>query len=116
MNVKTRQEIEKRIAREILRAAVIDFGCSVDLYDDMSGRNGGELVIENSTDVNTVLGEMFSTDSDLIVINKDGKEKGWIQLVYGNDGYDVIHDYVTRLEDLLTSALALSDKLAEQYS
>lgn len=38
---------------------------------------------------------------------------GWVYLVYGNDGWDVISDYTTNLERLLRGANKLSDKLEE---
>lgn len=36
---------------------------------------------------------------------------GWVYFVMGNDGYDVISDYTTRMEELLTKA----NKLADYY-
>lgn len=37
--------------------------------------------------------------------------EGWVFIVLGNDGYDVISDYTVNLEPLLTNA----NKLAESY-
>lgn len=44
-----------------------------------------------------------------------GKRIGWVRMIYGNDGWDVMADYTTNLEDVLTDANKLADKLEEQH-
>ena len=45
---------------------------------------------------------------------EDGKINsiGWVYLVFGNDGWDVISDYTTNLEFLMGEALKISDHYA----
>jgi hypothetical protein len=53
---------------------------------------------------------LMSTDEDYLMVYEPGKKErlGWIHLVYGNDGYDVVSDYTTNLE-------ALVDPITEKY-
>ena len=47
-----------------------------------------------STDRDQILGEMFATDLDQIVIRAtDGTKLGWFLLIYGNSGFDVVSDH-----------------------
>jgi len=109
MNVKTRQSIEKRIARKFVRIALAaGFAISLD--------NGGDdFEFENSTNFRHIIGEMFATDDERLYLSKDGNRCGWVWFVYGNDGWDVICDYTTNLEELMPEVEKLSDKLCEQY-
>lgn len=43
--------------------------------------------------------------------NKDKECKGWVLLVFGNSGYDLISDYSVILEEFLKGAIELSDRL-----
>jgi len=110
MNVKTRQGIERRIARKFLKIALAaGYAISLD--------NGGDdFEFENSTDFKFIVGEMFATDDERLYLSKDGKRCGWVYFVYGNDGWDVIADYTVNLEDLMPEVSALSDKLEDQYA
>lgn len=38
---------------------------------------------------------------------------GWVYLVFGNDGWDLVSDYTTNMEELLKGALAVSEKYAD---
>ena len=38
---------------------------------------------------------------------------GWIRLVYGNDGYDIITDYLMWLEPILGPIIALADSIED---
>lgn len=91
-----RIEIEKKIAKKIL-AALVAAGYLVRIHD------GEEWAGKRTADDKEAFKQMFSTDDDLIAVYKpDEKEHfAWIQLIYGNCGFDVIHDYTTNLEDLV---------------
>ena len=39
----------------------------------------------------------------------DAKAIGWVYLVYGNDGYDLISDYTTNLDDALKAAFTFAE-------
>jgi hypothetical protein len=65
---------------------------SGDDADDYAGRNRTKLV-------SACLGV---DDCRVYLMNADGKTaNGWVYLVYGNDGWDLISDYTTNLEDML---------------
>jgi hypothetical protein len=72
--------------------------------------DGEETTITNSTDKDAVLKAMFTTDEDLLLAYKDGKQVGWVRFVYGNSGYDVINDHTMNLEPALVKTTALADE------
>ena len=60
----------------------------------ISINNGEEYSVKRSTDKTAIMAGMFETDSDtLLARDAEGERLGWWDLVYGNDGYDVISDY-----------------------
>lgn len=101
MNVKMRQEVERKIV-----AAVID-GLLADPVLTITVNDGEDDVLKKSRDKKLILKAMFSTDEDIFFIG--GGMTGWIKFIYGNDGPDVIHDYTTNLEPYLEAA----NKVAE---
>jgi hypothetical protein len=109
MNVKTRQKIEKWIARKFIRVALAaGYAISLD--------NGGHAFeFEHSTDFKFIIGEMHATDEERLHLSKDGKHIGWVFFVYGNDGWDVICDYTANLEHLMPEVSQLAERLEEQY-
>jgi hypothetical protein len=105
MNVEKRIRIEKKIASRLV-ADAIAAGYS------LSVNNGEEVVIRQSRDKAAILAEMFSVDMEHLIYHKDGVRQGWVYLVYGNGGWDVICDYTTNLDPVLVGANALADKLS----
>jgi len=60
----------------------------------VSVSDGEEFTINRSTDAAAILAATFSTDMDTLRFREaDGTSVGWFDLVYGNDGYDVISDH-----------------------
>lgn len=104
MSVQMRIEVEKKVIRAFVDAAIAD-GCKISVND------GEETVLKHSTDVAAIEAAMMSTDEDRLFISKDGKKFGWVRCIYGNDGWDVISDYTTNLEYLMTEA----NKVADHY-
>ncbi len=46
------------------------------------------------------------TDEDVLHFGYDGQPSlGWVYLVYGNDGYDVVNDYTTNLDELFMARI-----------
>jgi hypothetical protein len=111
MNVKTRQTIERRIIRRIVTDA-IGAGHFVSVHD------GEETTVARSRDVRAIMAAIMTTDDDVLLFSASPTEKafGWVRLIYGNSGYDVVNDYTTNLEPIMAGATALADKLEEQYS
>ena len=105
MSRKLEQELEKRICRRAVK-------CLLDAGYDVGVNDGGETVLERSTNTRKIYAAMYSTDEDylLAVDRASGKQIGWVRLIYGNCE-DVISDYTTNLEAALKSA----NDYAERY-
>jgi len=110
MTVQQRQEIERRIIQRIVRDA-LDGGFQITVDD------GGEAPsVRRSTDEAAVIAAVMLTDQDFLYVNKPGEPlQGWVRLVYGNDGWDVVNDYTTNLEPLLAGATAEADHLESMH-
>jgi hypothetical protein len=76
-----------------------------------------------SRDVEAIMAEAFAGDqAHLFVQPGEGKtvdagqvvSEGWVFIVLGNDGYDVISDYTVNLESLLAGANKLADTYEEE--
>jgi hypothetical protein len=94
MTVKQRQDVERRIARAFLEVAHSKgYTFKID-----NGGDDDEMI--RTEGVEPTLSVMFATDEDRVYILKHGREVGWVYFVYGNDGYDVVCDYTTNLDDL----------------
>lgn len=109
MEYKQRHAIECRIAKAAADALIAS-GFTISVND------GGETVLKDSTSWAAIKAAMFSTDEDYFyVTRKVGEQtvKGWIHFVYGNDGWDVLADHTTNLEETLTPATELAEKIAE---
>ncbi|MCW5679587.1 hypothetical protein [Rhizobium sp.] len=60
----------------------------------ISVSDGEDWPVKRSENKAEILAALFSTDEDVIVIRtEDGVKAGWFQLIYGNDGHDVVSDY-----------------------
>jgi hypothetical protein len=104
-NIKLRQELERRIARRIVKDAIAA-GYTVGVNDSE------ETTLERCGDVRTVMSKLCTTDEDWLLIYKDGKQIGWVRLIYGNDGWDVVNDYTVNLDPIMEGA----NKIADKYS
>lgn len=97
--VKARQRIEIEIAHALL-VVLIRAGFSVRVVqgDDASGDT-----LPIRTTVDEAMGDLFQCDDDRILVYRadSAKRFGWVYLVYGNDGWDVISDYTTNLEAVI---------------
>lgn len=105
MSVKLRQELEKRIATEVINEA-LRMGHAISVND------GEETTLTHSRIAGDILAAMFTTDEDWLFIMDGVKDIGWVRFIYGNDGYDVVNDYTTNLEELMRPANELAEKYA----
>jgi uncharacterized protein YcgL (UPF0745 family) len=103
MNIQNRQRIEREIVSAALECFIAQgFKVQVD---------NGEEYSEPFSSVEETLKNMFQTDEEYVyVLNTTGRKIGWVQFVYGNDGWDVICNYTTNLEKYLTMAQEVSEK------
>jgi hypothetical protein len=86
------QRIERAIVRTLLTKAIKN-GYSIAL-------DNGEEVMPLQGSVKEMMSAMMSVDEETLLLKKDGK-KGAVALVYGNTGWDVIHDYTVGLCSLI---------------
>jgi hypothetical protein len=105
----TRHDIEKQIVTKVI-ADALAAGYTLDVND------GEETTLTNSMDKAAILAALFTTDEDYLVYRKDGKKVGWVQFVYGNDGYDVITNHTINLDHVLLGATMLAERLESEHS
>lgn len=101
------QEVERKIVEAIVRA-LLDAGLGISID------NGGETFeLTNSKNALEIRRHLFLADEDYIHAVKNGQHIGWVYLVYGNDGWDVISDYTVNLESYLKKPLELAEKYSD---
>lgn len=105
VSIRARATMERRIVRSLVQE-FSEQGFTF-LVDD------GEEEIRCSTP-KAALKALVNTDEDRLgIVKPDGKELGWILLIYGNDGWDVMGDYHCVLESYMPKTLALVNTLSE---
>lgn len=114
-------EVQRRIAveRRIIKATVADLLAAGYLVQ-VSYERGYDLEHKPSLDLDEVMGYVQACDEEHLMVydqneisQEDDRAGSWVYLVYGNDGWDVVSDYTTDLEEALKGSLALADKLSE---
>ena len=109
-SVQTRQGIERQIIERIVKDALAA-GFEITVDD-----GGDEPSLKRSTDQDAIMAAVMLTDEDRLYYNQPGQPlQGWVRLVYGNDGWDVVCDYTTNLEPLLAGANAEADRLEAEH-
>lgn len=97
--------------RDIITRAIyglLNAGFSLSLDDGEAGFNPPDPIL----DAQAIANEMWTMDEDwLYAWNDAGQCAGWVRLIYGNDGPDVISDYSTTLEAALKDANARAAEL-----
>jgi hypothetical protein len=111
------REVEQKIVRRFVKDALkAGYRLAVSLERGFDV----EDMLLGSTDVEKIMNEAFAGDEAHIFVQpsdgptvEDGQvvSTGWVFIVLGNDGYDVISDYTVNLESLLAGA----NQLAVQY-
>jgi hypothetical protein len=79
--------------------------------------NGGDAG-EDITCTNTkeVMASIRQTDEEhMFFVHPDNPKMSWVFLVYGNDGYDVIADHSTSLDELIETLDPLTIRLEAQF-
>ncbi|HXA24406.1 MAG TPA: hypothetical protein VNW90_19135 [Acetobacteraceae bacterium] len=112
--VRKRQAMEVAIVKRIVTDA-LKAGYTLSVDD-----GGDEYAVTRSTSRKAVLDALINTDEDVLHLERRivglEREHGWVRLVYGNDGWDVINDYsgAEHIEAVLAGANALAEKLEER--
>lgn len=102
-HVCQRIAVEHDIAAKLVTAA---FAAGYELRVDNGDEPSRQLI-----GVVDALSVMFETDDEYLYFIKDGNEVAWVRLVYGNSGYDVVSDYTTNLEELMTPIMAFAETM-----
>ena len=98
------QAAEEKIMRRII-ADALAAGYSLGVND------GEDTTLKECRDAAAVFAAMRTTDTDHLLVYENGKQIGWVFFVYGNDGYDVVNDYTTNLEHIVSGADEISEDL-----
>lgn len=103
----TRKEVEIEIIRRLVQDSM-DAGYRIGV-DDGGGEKNPALA--PTTRVDEVMAALFSVDEDrLFYVDEEGKRAGWVLLVHGNCGWDVIADYTVSLEHIMGGATEISNR------
>jgi hypothetical protein len=124
MTLKMRIEVEKRIVSAVVKQALAagyrltpstDRGYDVEPDSPLLGCLGvptAQIVAElTAADeahlfIHGPTGPMMTDDGGLITV-------GWVNFVFGNDGWDVISDYTTNLDKL--GILTNAERISKRY-
>jgi hypothetical protein len=101
--LKNRIKLEQRIVKLTVDTLLKD-GYSLAVFD-------GEETTAITTDKKTLIDALMETDEDYLFVYEAGVKArfGWVRFVYGNDGYDVINDYTTNLDEALAGVNAYAE-------
>lgn len=79
--------------------------------------DGGSEVISRSRDADAIMGAIMATDEDVLWVRRYGahgnERVGFLALIYGNDGWDVISDHTVALADVLQDTNDFAEAVAE---
>ena len=68
------------------------------------------------TDTKEVMASIRQTDEEhMFFVHPDSPKMSWVFLVYGNDGYDVIADHSSSLNEMINTIQPLIDTLEAQF-
>lgn len=109
--VRARVAIERRIVKATVDAFLAaGFALQTD-------QGGGPLEpVIPTRDRQVILDALCETDDERLYVRQvfpgpNYISNGWVYFVYGNDGWDVISDYTTNLEEVLKPVNALAESL-----
>lgn len=120
MNLQTRLDIERRI-----REKLVDTLLAHDPAWHLSIDDGECIAVARSRDAALLKSNLAAVDEEQLIVNRKREtvlpgQKPYVRigsvfLVYGNDGYDVIADYSTSLEDALKPVNAYAEEQERLY-
>ncbi|CAM2164617.1 hypothetical protein BLAT2472_170019 [Burkholderia latens] len=109
------------VERAIVRCAVTSI-LAIQAEDGaaygISVHDGEETVLKNSRDLAAIMDAIMSTDEDMLVVRRLHADSastyvGSINLIYGNDGWDVIANNSMSVESMLEGATKLAEALSD---
>ena len=107
-----RVEAEKKIA-----AAVVDGLLAAGYLVEVNDGEG--TVVAATKDREVLVGGLHTTDEDLLTAYRltftdELKRVGWVQVIYGNSGWDVVCDNSSILDPCLTSAHEIANGIMRE--
>ena len=102
--VRARIEIERKIVTRLIDD-LLAAGCELRVYDESEYEPWTRIRAE-------VIDDVMNADEDVLHVRRasDGLS-GWVHLVYGNEGWDVVSDYTTNVMALLAGVNAYAENL-----
>lgn len=109
------------IERSIVRRAVTDILAASPCYRILV-HDGEEVALERSRDLGAIMAKIMATGEETLFLYQPSGiadacyvRMGWISLIYGNDGWDVIADHSDNeiTNKLLAGASEYADQLCE---
>lgn len=99
-----RIRLEEKVAGKVVRA-LLAAGYFVSVHD------GEAFTLSKSRDAKALIAALFTSDDDRLFVRTAPGEAhfGWVWLVYGNSGWDLVSDYTTNLEAALKPVFAWID-------
>ena len=109
------QRMERAIIKTIIEDA-LEMGYTVSHNDGESITTSARVddVTTKKDAVSKLLKEIQACDEEYLYLHKNGRGIGFVLLVYGNDGYDVVADHTDSHE--MYQILAGANKLANSFS
>lgn len=107
--VRERILIERLVIRTAV-ASIIDEGKSVTVYHEDEQSDA-----VRSRDIDAIMAEVGACDCETLAVFTPGilGRFGWVRLIHGNDGWDVMQDYTTNLGLILNKADTLANDISE---
>jgi len=106
----TVQEMDKLVVTKTVKV-LIAAGAVLSVDD------GGEgWAVRSSTNKEEVVNAIMGVDDCMLSVRWADCVHGWVRFIMGNDGYDVINDHSTRLEETLAPVFALCDELEDSHT
>jgi hypothetical protein len=108
-SVRVRRLIELAVVRHACRRIVLLMGYSISVDD------GGDEPVTQIKDIDAIVTAAFAVDGCRLYVHEPATNKspyGWIYLVFGNDGWDVISDHSVNLEELLKPTMEYAEQLS----
>lgn len=101
VGVRPRARMELKIVNLLLELCKKEgYTVKISEYENDGGRTPKDLK-----------GAIFNLDEARLFLSKNGEGHGWVYLVFGNDGFDLVSDYTVNLDGFLKPVMELADRL-----
>lgn len=113
--MKTDKEILQNHSPKVMVRAMMELAIVRQLLADVEKAGWTTIIHEfNGEETPDLADAIFNLDEATLEFrDRDNKKMGLVFLVMGNDGWDVISDYSTKLEEFLAPSLEVAQKCEE---